>query len=111
MSYLFELYKIVSREHFPCGPNADPGVRLREGYLPGWTFGGSLLYAHVSEITSDGEVVPSPVEAIEEATGRVLCSGTVVIVDISIEPPQVIKVVGKFIGNGDTISYQPKPVL
>jgi hypothetical protein len=84
---------------------------LRAGFLPGWTFGGKLRYAHVSEVCSDGEVIPSPIDAIAEETGRVLLPGEVVIVDISVEPPQVIKVVGKFVASGDEISYQPKPVL
>lgn len=111
MSDLFELDKIVSREPFPGGPNTDPGIRLRSGYLPGWTFGRSLRYAHVSEVTPDRHVVPSPIEAIEEETGRVLCAGTVVIVDISVKPPQVVKVIGTFTESGDAIHYQPKPVL
>ena len=111
MSDLYELNQVASREHFPGGPNADPGFRLRAGYLPGWTFGGSLRYAHVSEICDDGEVIPSPVDAIAEETGRVLLPGTVVIVDISVTPPVVIKAVGKFVANGNEISYVAKPVL
>jgi len=111
MSDLFELDKIVSRVHFPGGPNADPGSRLLEGYLPGWTFGGSLMYAHVSEITPEGDVIPSPVDAVEETTGKVLCAGTIVIVDVAVKPPQVMKVVGRFLESGSLISYDPKPVL
>ena len=107
MSELFELEQIVDREKFPSGPDAAPGYRLQRGYLPGWTFG-SLLYAHVSEITDAGEVIPSPVEAVDKETGRVLCAGTIVVVDISVEPPRVVKEVGQFVANGDSVSYVPK---
>ena len=106
MSDLFEINQVASRAHFPGGPNTDPGIRLRAGYLPGWTFAGSLKYVHVAEVTKDGEVVPSPVDAVAEETGRVLLPGAVVIVDISVEPPQVVKHVGIFVSNDDDISYQ-----
>jgi hypothetical protein len=107
MSDLFEINQVATREHFPGGPNENPGIRLREGYLPGWTFAGSLKYVHVAEVTKDGKVIPSPVDAVAEETGRVLLPGAVVIVDISVEPPQVVKHVGVFVSNDDDISYQP----
>ena len=106
MSDLYELDKIVSREHFPGGPNENPGIRLREGYLPGWTFAGRFKYLHVSEVTKDRKIIPSPVDAVAKETGRVLLPGAVVIVDISVEPPQLVKYIGEFISNDDDISYQ-----
>jgi len=69
------------------------------------------MYAHVSEITPEGDVIPSPVDAVDETTGKVLCAGTIVIVDVAVKPPQVMKVVGSFLESGSSISYDPKPVL
>jgi hypothetical protein len=108
MSELYELEQIADRAKFPSEPDATPaGYRLQKRCLPGLRFG-SLLYAHVSEITDTGEVIPSPVEAVDKETGRVLCAGTIIVVDISVEPPLVVKVVGQFVENGDSVSYVPK---
>ena len=107
MSDLFEINQVASRAHFPGGPNTDPGIRLSAGYLPGWTFAGSLKYVHVAEVTKDGEVVLGSVDAVAKETGRVLLPGAVVIVDTSVEPPQVIKCVGEYVLNDNILSYQP----
>jgi hypothetical protein len=107
MSDLFEINKVASREHFPGGPDENPGIRLREGYLPGWTFAGSLKYVLVDKVTEEGEVVPNSVDAVAKETGQVLLPGSVVIVDTSVEPPQVLKCVGEYVLNDNVLSYQP----
>ena len=107
MSDLFEINQVASRAHFPGGPNENPGIRLIEGYLPGWTFAGSLKYAHVDKVTEEREMFPSPVDAVAKDTGRVLLPGVVVVVDISVVPPRFHKCVGEFVLNDNILSYQP----
>ena len=107
MSDLFEINQVASRAHFPGGPNTDPGIRLSAGYLPGWTFAGSLKYVHVAEVMKDRKVIPSSVDAVAEETGRVLLPGKVVVVNIAVKPPQVVKYVGEYVLNDNVLSYQP----
>jgi hypothetical protein len=107
MSDRFEIDRITVRQQFPGGPDEDPGIRLRQGYLPGMEFAGRLHYVHVDGIEA-GQVVPSSVDAVDSSTGRVQQPGEIVIVDVACQPPKVIKRVGSFALDGGNLSYQPK---
>lgn len=109
MSERFELERVTGRQQFPGGPNEDPGIRLAAGYLPGKTFAGGLEYLHIQEITPDGQLVPSPLDAVDPQTGRVIQPGEIVIVDTCTEPPKVVKHAGSYaLQDGVGIAYIPK---
>lgn len=108
MSDDFNLERLSGRRQFPGGPDTDPGIRLREGYLPGFSFGGGMLeYLHADGIDEDGQIVPSDVDAVGALTGKVMAPGDIFIVDTSVEPPLVIKKVGSFVMQEEVIVYEP----
>ena len=100
--------RVISRTRFNSEEPAEPGVLLFDGILPRMPRAG-LALVHVGKAEADGTIVPSFEEDIDPVTGRVKAPGDVVVVDINVDPPEVLRTVGHFVvqDTGD-VAYVPE---